>query len=334
MAHRDAQPEHATRPKRSAHADAVAGALLGTAVGDAFGAAAEGAPSTTIAAAQRALEQRRQHAPLAWTDDTELAWILAETLAQGVATAGRTAPDALDEDALVGRIAARADLRRGYGGGMIALVQRWRAGQPWREATTAVFPDGSFGNGGAMRVAPLGAACAFDPGAGTELARRQAAITHAHPLGQDGAVVQARAVGLATARGRFGRDELAALVEVPATAELHAALADALRLADQVHGEADDAVLAEAVARLGAEVVAWRSVPLALWIAAVTGSVPRAVTLAVAAGGDADTIGAMAAAVRGAADGASAIPQEWIDAVEDGPHLAGHARELADALTG
>lgn len=317
-----------------AHADAVAGTLLATAVGDALGAPSEGAGPTTLGEARATVAARRTSGPLAWTDDTELALLLAEALAEGVAAVGRTAPQALDEDRLVCRIAARADLWRGYGGGMIALVERWRRGEPWQQAATAVFPDGSLGNGGAMRVAPLGAACAHDPGAGAELARRQAAVSHAHPLGQDAAVAQARAAGLATLRRAFGVAELDLLTEVPATAELHAALAEAARLARLAPPDGDDASLAQARDRLGAEVVAHRSVPLALWIAAVATTVPRAVELAVAAGGDVDTIAAMAAAVRGAATGAAGVPADLIAAVEDGAALRERALALASALTG
>ncbi len=39
-----------------------------------------------------------------------------------------------------------------------------RAGAPWREAAQAVFGgSGSYGNGAAMRAAPLGAALADEP---------------------------------------------------------------------------------------------------------------------------------------------------------------------------
>lgn len=336
-------------------------ALAGTAVGDAVGAPLEGGPPRPLAKARQQVERVLARPPCPYTDDTQMALLLLEHLA---ATGGD-----VDRAAYVALLAERVEPWRGYGGGMQMLVARWRAGSGWREAATSVFPDGSFGNGAAMRVAPVGAVRADDLDAVTRLARRQAEPTHAHPVGIDGAVVQAGAAALAAHRGRFGPGELEAVAELAETEELatslrEAATFDGVAVAESAEsapagagGGLDDPTLPAVVDRLGAEVLAHRSVPLALWIAAHTSHVTDAVVMAVAAGGDVDTIGAMSAAVRAAAEAAAAdaadrsdtdggfgtnggsgggevVPADWVDAVEDGPVLVARAGELAAAIVG
>lgn len=347
--------------RSSSRVQTCAAALAGTAVGDAVGAPLEGGPPRSLATARQQIERVLARPPCPYTDDTQMALLLLEHLA---ATGGE-----VDEAAYVALLAERVEPWRGYGGGMQMLVARWRAGSGWREAATSVFPDGSFGNGAAMRVAPLGAVRADDLEAVTRLARCQAEPTHAHPMGIDGAATQAGAAALAARRGRFGPGELEAVAELAETDGLATSLREAATLdgaavvepaestAAGAGGGPDDPTVQAAVDRLGAEVVAHRSVPLALWIAAHTPHVADAVVTAVAAGGDVDTIAAMSAAVRAAAEagatapadgsgadggfgadeglgGGEVVPAGWLDAVEDGPALVARAGELAAAIVG
>ena len=62
------------------------------------------------------------------------------------------------------------------------------------------------------------------------------------------------------------------------------------------------------VLELGADVAAHRSLPAALWCAAVSADVAEAVTTALGLGGDADTTASMAGAVGGAAGGPATRP--------------------------
>lgn len=211
---------------------------------------------------------------------------------------------------------------------MRQLVSLWRRGVPTEEAATGVFPDGSFGNGAAMRVAPVGVRWRADPERRSTAARRQAALTHAHPLGIAGAQLQAAAVARAAGRRAFGADDLGAL----AAEEWPRPLASELgRAVDAVERWDADRGLTLAAVPLERGVVAHRSVPAALWCAAVGEGVGEAVALALGLGGDADTIAAMAGAVAGAADPAS-LPSGWLGAMEDGPRGRGHAECLADRL--
>ena len=61
-------------------------------------------------------------------------------------------------------------------------------GAPWRTVASQAFGgEGSMGNGGAMRVSPVGAYFAEDLDAVVEHAAASAMVTHAHPDGRAGA---------------------------------------------------------------------------------------------------------------------------------------------------
>lgn len=297
---------------------AAEGALLGTVVADALGAPFEGAPSCErsegVARLQRALGQ----APLRYTDDSQMTLALAAHLVE---------MPQVDPDELARAFLAAFEPWRGYGGGTLAVFESWRRGTPVEEAATAVFEEGSLGNGGAMRIAPLGVRWADDPARLAEAAERATRTTHVHPVGVAGALAQARAVALATARARFGPEELAEVARAAQEPTVAAALGQALDLP-----AGPDVDAGEVARRLGNEVVAHRSVPTALWIAAGTTGYQEAIALALAVGGDTDTIAAMAGAVRGAADGPNSVPGEWQRAAEgvDEAHAAAE-RLLASA---
>ena len=168
-------------------------ALLGLAHGDAFGETLFGPPEDSARrVAERRLAARR---PWRWTDDTAMAWAVVETLTRH----GTIDADALMA-ALVRQFAAEPD--RGYGGGARDLLTRVVRGADWRVEVAAMFDgQGSFGNGAAMRVAPLGAYFADDLDRVVAEAARSAAPTHAHPEGVAGAVAVAVAAALAWRHG-------------------------------------------------------------------------------------------------------------------------------------
>jgi poly(ADP-ribose) glycohydrolase ARH3 len=301
--------------------DTFVGALLGGLLGDCLGAPFEGARTSAVdlGGGRRRIAQALQRRPLPYTDDTQLTLALAEHL--------------LDDDhhvrseQFVARILERYEAGRGYGAGMRRLVGLWREGRDHRDAVTAVFPEGSYGNGAAMRVAPVGLLWVHDLEQVITSARRSAEVTHAHVIGIDAAVIQACAVRTAAIEAAFGIDHLAALPTT--TDELRSGLAAAAQLPP----DASPVTVARA---LGSEATAHRSVPAALWCAARSVDLPAAVTAAVSLGGDADTVAAMAGAVRGTADGSSAIPSDWLDAVEGADevrHIAGRLWRLADRLS-
>lgn len=296
------------------------GVLLGTFVADALGARWEGAGAVDLNQARARLWASLGAQELRYTDDTQLTLALAEHLCSH--------PD-VDPAGLVAAFLEHFEDWRGYARGMHGIVAAWRQGMTAEEAATSVFPDGSFGNGAAMRVAPVGALHAGDLRRAEQAATRQAVLTHAHPVGVDAAVVQARAVAVAAATGRFGRGELQMAAEGCATDELRERLDVAVAQAARWEASADPV---EVAAAIGTDVLASHSVAAGLWVAAVASDFEEAMILALALGGDADTIAAMGCAVLGAALGSKGIPAAWTQRCEDGPRGRSYALRLARRL--
>ena len=162
--------------------------LVGLSVGDAFGETFFAHRAEVVEMAEA---RRPAPGPWRWTDDTAMAISIVEELAQH---------GAIDPERLAARFAARyrQEPWRGYGAGAHRLLESLLRGEPWQRAATSLFGGtGSYGNGAAMRVAPLGAYFADDLDAVVGQATRSAEVTHAHPEGVAGAVAVAIAAAIA-----------------------------------------------------------------------------------------------------------------------------------------
>jgi ADP-ribosylglycohydrolase len=127
--------------------------------------------------------------PWQWTDDAEMACSVFAVLDRH---------GHVDQGDLATSFAGHHDFDRGYGPGMNRLLRLVRQGGAWRELAADLFDgQGSWGNGAAMRVAPLGAWFADDPAEAARQAALSAEVTHAHPEGVAGAVAVAVAAALA-----------------------------------------------------------------------------------------------------------------------------------------
>jgi len=150
-------------------------------------------------------------------------------------------------------------------------------------------PYGSFGNGSAMRVSPVGW---FYPAEESyrekviDLARRSAIVTHNHPFGIDGAVATALAIHMA--RERQSSDAI----------RKHLSESDAL-----LHPYRFDESVAEIREHYRFDVTCQGSVPQALQCFFEAEVFEDTVRLAVSLGGDADTQAAIAGSVAGARNG-------------------------------
>ena len=160
--------------------------LEGLSLGDAFGERFFLHPD----AAEAVVRARTLPAlPWQWTDDTLMALSVFESLRLD----GR-----VEQDRLALSFARRYEGSRGYGPAMHRLLALIREGQEWLAASQAQFSgQGSFGNGSAMRVAPVGAYFADDLGAVIEQAALSSVVTHSHPEAVAGAVATAVAAALA-----------------------------------------------------------------------------------------------------------------------------------------
>ena len=134
--------------------------------------------------------------PWPFTDDTQRALSVVGSLARF---------GHIDQDWLARSFAEQYTSERGYGPAMHGLLREIGDGADWRAAAAAQFGgQGSFGNGAAMRVAPLGAYFADDLDLLVDQATRSAEVTHTHHEGIAGAVAVAVAAGLAWHAGRTG----------------------------------------------------------------------------------------------------------------------------------
>ncbi|MES2295550.1 MAG: ADP-ribosylglycohydrolase family protein [Pseudomonadota bacterium] len=293
--------------------DRFTGCMLGLALGDACGAPHEGGPlerllwrviGTTAGGAMR------------WTDDTQMSLDLAESLLDK----GR-----LDQDDLALRFARSYHWSRGYGPGAAKLLKRIAKGQAWRLANRAIFTSGSFGNGGAMRAPIIGLCYARNPERVPENARLSASVTHAHPLGMEAAALVAMATALALGR----RDPMLILRGAGLICRDDQLLAK-LASAEASLCAATELTPAQVVNRLGNGIAALDSCVTALYLGLRFLDRPFTDLLEFVAicGGDADTIGAMAGAIWGAANGGSSFPHLLLQRLEQVDRLRATGRAM------
>ncbi|MEU1851026.1 ADP-ribosylglycohydrolase family protein [Streptomyces sp. NPDC019990] len=281
---------------------ALAG-LAGLAVGDALG-------SQYVVPVNYPLLKRREvpSGLWQWTDDTEMAGSVVAVLA---------AHQRIDQDALARSFAEHHDVGRGYGPAVDRLLRLVREGGEWRELAAALFNgQGSWGNGAAMRIAPLGAWYADDPEQATHQAEISAYTTHQHREAVVGAMAVAAAAAFAAAPG--GPPGAGALLDGVIDLVPKSAVGAGLRRARDMLDYGDAATVA-AVLGCGRRKTAHDTVPFALWSAARSlGDYEQAFWTTVQAGGDVDTTCAIVGGVI-ASGKAGAPPAEWVRRTEPVP---------------
>lgn len=300
-----------------AHPDRARDSLSGLIVGDAFG-------ETWFTRSDEPVEEqwaarRTRPAPWPWTDDSAMAGVLLRHLT----TRHEVYPDELARE-----FAAEytRDAYRGYGGSMHDVLRRIAAGESWQAVTTGMFGgQGSYGNGAAMRVAPLGAWYGSDLAAATEQARRSAGVTHAHPEAEAGAVAVAVAAGLAAAGAHAGAPPRADFLREVAgnlpESEVRSGILVAARLPEGTSVRHAASVLGS-----GYRISAPDTVPFALWSAAGhLDDLTEALWQTVGGWGDRDTTCAIAGGVVAARTGVGGLPEEWRRACEEFPDGSGAA---------
>lgn len=280
--------------------------LEGLSVGDTFGEQFFGEPEKVVPLiVGRVLPQ----APWRYTDDTEMALSIVELLEER---------GEIDQDDLAMRFAKRMDPRRGYGKGAYEILNGILEGRSWRSLSRSGFRGmGSFGNGAAMRVAPLGAFFAESPlQKVAEQARLSAEVTHAHSEGISGAIAVAVAAALAwqrrDAHGPLGAEWMREVRNAVPAGYMRDAIDDAIALPPGVSTREAAKTLGN-----GSGVTAPDTVPLCLWIAAYYSDVfEEALWQTVGALGDRDTTCAIVGGILALKVGFDVIPIQWRDARE------------------
>src|SRR3954469_935923 len=307
----------------------VAGALIGSAVGDALGAPFEFGPAGRVSArfpteARGASPERCGGGSLGWqpgefTDDTQMALLVASSLVEC---------DGLDEADVFDRF------RRWLAAGAPGVGNQTRAvlgsGRPWDVAAAEQFARSGHaaGNGSLMRTTPAAIWFArFGQAATMDAARRISALTHGDPSAGEGCAIFHELMRAALE----GDDPLAA---IPGALEL---------VADE-HRDRWATVLAadwtpsDATESNGA---VWPTLAQAMWALRHGKDFPEVMRLVIDLGGDTDTVAAVAGGLAGAVFGMAGIPMRWSSAVHG--RVPGYAdrlwrladlQELAAALDG
>lgn len=238
--------------------------------------------------------------PWSYTDDTEMALSIYEML---------SSRGQIDQDRLATAFALNYNRHRGYGTAARQLLETIGS-QPtgsWRSLAPALFfGKGSYGNGAAMRVAPLGAFFAEDYEMAAKQARLSALVTHSHPEGVAGAVAVALAASWLARLQPWNRQEFfETILQWTPPGLTH----QGIRLAASISIDAKPEDAAQILGN-GHEVASQDTVPFCLWSASVDPvDFPATFWRSIRAGGDQDTICAITCGIVAAR---TAAPPEWV----------------------
>ncbi len=293
------------------------GALIGSAVGDALGAPVEGYSMKKVSSVYgedwKMISGR-------YTDDTEMMIGVAESLIENKGFNG--------ED-MAKRFIENYDPKRGYGPGSKEALRRLSEGESWKEASKKLFGGkGSYGNGAAMRIAPVGIFYYDDVDRLRETAYKSSHITHSNELGKEGAALQAFSIALAM-QERVEKEGM--LLELKEFVE-NEVYKEKIRKIEMFFEKEAEVDKKEVISELGSGEEAFNSVPTAIYSFIRSNSFKDAVVYAVSLGGDTDTIAAMTGAISGAYYGEEAIPKEWVERLEGGKKGKRYIRWLGEEL--
>jgi ADP-ribosylglycohydrolase len=298
--------------------DRARGAILGTATGDALGAAYEFDHVKVGPEGPQMLGGGLgDFAPGEWTDDTTMAWCILDVAATGAD---------LRSDSALTEIAVR--FRTWYDAGPLDIGNQTHAilagagPTPTGDAMTATSYDlhartgHTAGNGSLMRTAPVALAHLGDPEALVEAARKISALTHYDRIAQSGCALWSLAIRHAIISGEFDLPAGLSLLDRDSAAYW----------AERLH-EAEDGE------PMTFRPNGWVVTALqAAWSAIVHTPIPDerseshlagALGTAISIGDDTDTVAAIAGGLLGARWGVAAIPLEWRQILHGYPGLTG-----------
>ena len=294
--------DHAARVERMKLS--LDGLGLGDAMGEMLSYQAHEAP-------RRLAKNDFSAGPWIHTDDTEMAISIAQIL---------KSHGYVDQDALAKRFARRFEREpdRGYGKMTRIQLREINTGAKWRDmAANAFGGQGSMGNGGAMRVAPLGAYCADDLERCVEEARLSSLVTHTHAEGVAGTIAVAVAAAMAwQLRGDANHDRAQRFFDAVLKHTPESKVRRGILLASTTPPEVPAADVARALGN-GSLVTAPDTVPFCLWMAAHhLGRFGEALGTTISVGGDCDTNAAIVCGIVALSAGRESIPAEWLKARE------------------
>lgn len=329
----------ATAERMASLQERFRGCLLGAAMGDIAGAPVEAESPQYIARTYRSIDQILSvEAVPEWvgrpwrvgrfTDDTQMMICVAEWLLDG--------PPHTPES-LLARFATAYEPDQRYGPGTEGILRAYPQHRAqWRELSTTMFPHGSYGNGSAMRAAPVGLAYFGDLKKAASVAIESSRPTHSHPLAYQGAVLQAVSVATAIRSGDASPQTFlnSARIHLQRFADLQQDTTPFSIALDAIEDRpARGLSCSEMSAALGTGISAHESVPMALYcFLRHPDSFQAVLHEAIFAGGDTDTIACMAGAISGAFLGETAVPQRWLTTWREEAFSIIQIQTLADHL--
>ena len=282
--------------------DKIKGILFGTFLGDSIGSRFERRLPDEI----KPLDYRSVlgNPPRYYSDDTQMTISVFEEMVEN---------GYINRKSLTSRFLNRFATWRGYSGGMLEVFEMWRRGNDLEKSAHTLYDGtGSFGNGAAMRIAPLSLFYSLDQvDLLFEQVRICSSLTHTHPFGIAGAQLQAYTVLLAL-NDIKPEDWMRYLLALPIDSVYK------IKLNKVGFCLAKNASPGDVAKEIGNGSDALGSVPAAICsVLKNPNSFTDTVLFAVSIGGDSDTIGAMAGSISGALMGFDKIPQEWLINLED-----------------
>mmetsp|Transcript_8531 Transcript_8531/g.24476 ORF Transcript_8531/g.24476 Transcript_8531/m.24476 type:complete len:399 (+) Transcript_8531:285-1481(+) len=314
----------------SGETSTVVGIALSHLCGDVLGTCVIGVPEEQIhrrfPTGLRELQRSRRHGYGCYSDCAQL------SLATMISLIARQTVDA---EHMAQCFCDIYDEARGYGQRISELVELLKSNQvTYLESGRWNLPEGSHGNGGAVRVAPIGFVYRYCDNETLRDAVEAALLcTHVHPTAIDSACIQAAAVALIS-RTRIRveggdvdsdvspADLLAKLKDLSRTSEMREKLELVIDGLEKWTQQGPSLALCSDVRRSLSDpfqVKGTEAVACALWAVCTSWENPReAIIRAVMFGGAANSIGAMTGALVGARHGWSWIPVGWFNNLENG----------------
>lgn len=303
--------------------DRYKGCLLGLAAGDALGMPVEGLTAEQIQEQFGQVEDMMPAppghfqfglGPGQFTDDTLQALLLAECILEG---------RGFDIQRFTARLMDwgqcwTGDPRSGRGVGLASrgAIEQLLANKDWTESGVAIPTCGS-----AMRVAPIGLIYHCDLGLVSKYAEMQSVPTHSCTAARAGAV--AVAVGVALALAGLSKGIVLEKASSFST-RIDSEFAGCLKKI----GELLDLEPTEAFREIGTSPLVNETVPAAFYCY-LKFDPEDALIMAASAGGDTDSIAAIAGSLAGAAYGTKWLPERWLFPLEDRSRIERIAVDLA-----
>uniref|UniRef100_A0A8D8R1U4 ADP-ribosylhydrolase ARH3 n=2 Tax=Cacopsylla melanoneura TaxID=428564 RepID=A0A8D8R1U4_9HEMI len=344
-----------TQPKDSKiSVDYFIGCLLGALLGDCIGALFEGQQDVPMESVEDLFQDLTnedltldQLVPLEFTDDTAMLKSVAESLIRNKCFNARDVANTFVSEYF-------ESPKRGYGGSVVDVfvkLKKDKVSDPFQPAREQFNGSGSYGNGGAMRIAPVALFAHGNIEHMLDIAAQTTKITHTHRLAVHGALLQTLAVHQALVADKSKLiDTKIFLSELKEKMKLIEQNLDEdeeesyLTQLDMIQHLLEDpnTSVKDVVRTLGHGIAAFESVPTALYVflrslqpipgIECDNPVTRAIYYAITLGGDTDTIATMAGAIAGAYHGAEYIDTILVSRVEAGDYIEDLAVKLYDVV--